>query len=262
MRYFLVMAIAMTSNATFSSDLIEVIEKESYLTADALKWENFKTDLCQMFNTVVRNEEELRALGLRRCKDNSISFVQPKSVGVGGWEGKCGQTFGANSIYSLCRIGVNPETYFKRYFRDLTPGVRPSTLKRGMNKLSRKLDLKCFTQDREWEYETAYSSDDFITRVEESLKINYSLPSQIEIRRNGESYLRNPVGALIMNPGGKYLHWVSIVDIIKNQSQCSLVVNHWDNQYEVPCTTFSSWSKNVGMTYPIILKSYSLITYK
>lgn len=262
MRYFLAISIVITSYASFANDLVEITDKDINISADALMWENFKTDRCQMFNTAIENEDELRALGLRRCQDNTISYVQPKSVGTGGWEGKCGQTFGANSIYSLCAVGVNPTTYFKRFFRDLTPGVRPSTLKRGMNKIAKQLGTDCFNKTRNWHYKAALSSIDYINSIENYLKIKMSLPTQIEIERFGETYFRNPVGALIKNPGGNYLHWVSIVDIIRDSNQCELIVNHWDNQYQVPCDTFSTWSENVGVTYPIILKSYSLITYK
>lgn len=244
-----------------SGELFEVREKEIDFYIDEIKWSHFKVDECNMYNSAVANEDKLRLLGLRRCRDNSISFKQPKSRGIGGWEGKCGQTFGANTIYSLCRLGVNPDSYFKRYFRDITPGVRPGTLKKGMSKITNKLTPDCFVGNQEWRTYAPKNAKKFIDTIENLLTTNYSLPSQITLTRRGEKFYRNPVGALVLNPGGRYLHWVSIVDIERTRNSCFLYVNHWDNQYKVPCSTFSNWSKNVGEAYSLFLKSYSLIAY-
>jgi hypothetical protein len=91
---------------------------------------------------------------------------------------------------------------------------------------------------------------------------NYSHINLQEVSRFGKSYSRNPVGALIQNPGGKYIHWVKIIDVLESENVCKFIVNHWDNQYEVPCDTLATWSGRVGRTYPIILKSYSIVTFK
>lgn len=250
------------AESSLEAHLVEVTEKELSFDIDELKWSDYKTDSCQVLDTSVANENTLRAKGLRRCRDRSISFVQPSSDGAGGWEGKCGQTFGANSLFMYCRVAVDPATYFSRYFRDITPGVRPATLRRGMNKISKKFENDCFSSSQIWKTFYSRNESQFIAKVESLLEARYSLPRQTEIHRNGNIYINNPVGALIQNPGGNYLHWVTIVDVLKTNNSCKFVINHWDNQYQVPCSTFASWSRNVGKTYPIILKSYSLITYK
>lgn len=246
-----------------SSHLVELKEERGVVDLDELSWSKFKTDECNMFDTSLDNEESLRLKGLRRCRDGSVSFIQPLSQGAGGWEGKCGQTFGANSLYMFCQIAVNPSSYFKAYFRDITPGVRPSTVKRGMKLISKTAPFSnCFTDSNRWGFENARNAKDYIEQVESLLKARYSLPGQIEINRSDEVYINNPVGALVQNPDGKYLHWVTIVDMLKSHSSCYFVVNHWDSQYQVPCALLAKWSGKVGKTYPIILKSYSLITYK
>lgn len=243
-------------------DLVELPEFKTSQPLWAENWNLYKTDSCTLYNKANSNEEELRDLGLRRCQDNSVSFVQPESTGAGGWEGKCGQTFGANSLYSICGLAVDPNSYFNPYFKDLTPGVRPGTLTKGMHSIFKRNSQNCPTGKNTWVYSKLGNNNNFIQKLKQYLVPKYSHQNQIQINRGGQTYLRNPIGVLIQNPGGKYLHWVTVIDVLSDANACRFVVNHWDNQYQLPCEKLASWSGQVGKTYPIVLKSYSTVVYK
>lgn len=235
-----------------------------YSQSDKSSWKMYKVDDCLMANIYDEQEMKAREIGFRRCRDGSISFVQPPARGVGGWEGKCGQTFGANTLYSLCQKKVDPAQYFQSVFRDITPGVRPGILRRGMQKIFDSLGHDCPTDLGLWSYQTAKSDKNFISRIKTLNQPKFSHPNMISINRSGETVFRNPVGVLVQNPGGSYLHWVTIIDTLSGQDQdsCEMIVNHWDNQYQVPCSVIANWSYRVGRTYPIILKSYSIVSFK
>lgn len=227
-------------------------------------WGHYLTDSCTMYNTAISNEDELRELGLRRCEDKTTSFVQPASSGAGGWEGRCGHTAAANAYYTICKNAVNPLKYFGPLLGDITPGVRPKTLRSGLSRTFSKNTETCPERNAaNWTYIKLGNTKNYIKRVKEYLTPNYSHINLQNVERNGESYLRNPVIALIQNPGGgKFLHWVTIIDVLANENVCRFVVNHWDNQYQVPCETFANWARKVGHSYPLILKSYSVVTLK
>ena len=223
------------------------LSERALFTGEQL-WSSYHIDSCQSANRS----------GFKVCKDRSPSFFQPPSRGAGGWEGKCGQTFGANALYTICQQKVDPDVYFEKYFRDLTPGVRPGTLVKGLNKIFSK--NSCLEGTKKWSKKSYRDELDYITAIKSRLIPNYSAKNLITLNRDGLEFKRNPVAALIENPGGNYLHWVMIVDIISRPNSCELIVNHWDNQYKVPCDIFSEWSYNVGKSYPVILKSYTLIS--
>lgn len=243
-------------------------QTKSYVIADTHErywfeetWELYLTDKCEIAYLDLDTEVDLRARGLRRCEDNSISFVQPKARGIGGWEGKCGQTYGANTVFSLCKKSVDPASYFTKYLRDLTPGVRPKTLERGMSSVFSKLDALCPNSLGSWSYSASRDKESYIDDIKQRLLPRFSHPRLLEIKRYNKTYQRVPVGVLIQNPGGKYLHWVTVVDVLEDRNSCEFIINHWDNQYQLPCDKLASWAYDVGVSYPIILKSYSIVSF-
>jgi hypothetical protein len=265
-----IMALLMLVTYAHASDGIQQ-QKDNYFNAIetvdidrphplSMSWSTFLSDSCTMYYRHVTNEDELRQIGLRRCKDGSISFVQPDSDGWNGWEGKCGQTAASNSLFHMCQKGLDPDKYIDPYLRDRTPGVRPNTLQKGLNRISNKHKDTCPTTQR-WIASYLGNQANFIAKLKQHLIPNYSHGNLIQLQRNGEEKLRQPVIVLVQNPGGNYLHWVTVVDVM-DQGQCHFVVNHWDNQYLIPCKTLAQWSGKVGKTYPIILKSYSTVTYR
>lgn len=251
-----------TEKRTYTNDfMIDVPELREVRPLEML-WFSYRTDKCEQYNLSIDNEDELRQTGFRRCKDGSVSFVQPKATGVGGWEGKCGHTFAANSMYTMCKVAVDPEKYFRLTLGDITPGVRPGTLRSGLSKSFNINPEVCPTKPERWTYFVMGNASSYRAKIKELLVPNYSHPNLQRISRDAKSYLRNPVGALIQNPGGRYIHWIKIIDVVERQNTCHFVVNHWDNQYEVPCDVISLWSGRVGRSYPIILKSYSLVSFR
>lgn len=269
MRFFLFLILISNSFLSFSAELSELrisnlpqlIDASEVISIEKLTspWNFYKNDDCFKRDSYVVNEDALRDLGLRRCRDNSVSFIQPKSEGWNGWEGKCGQTAAANTLFHYCRVAKDPDSYVDEYMGDLTPGVRPGTLRRGMNELFKKFQ-NC--GDFSFEKRSFRKRDDFISYIKQKLIQPSINTNTISITRNGEQHLRHPVITLIQNPGSKYLHWVTIVDQIDLNNQCNFIVNHWDDQYNVPCNDLADWSYDVGRSYPIILRSYSLVALK
>ena len=223
-------------------------------------WFHYQTDKCQN-NT---SEDQVHASkGLNRCADGSVSFTQPPSRGAGGWEGRCGHTMATNMLYTICNVAVKPDTYFGPLFKDVTPGVRPGTLARGISRAFKLNEDFCPERsEASWYTIKLGNSRNFVNRVNEYLEPKYSHRSQTYITRDGRSYFRNPVGVLIQNPNSKMLHWVLVVDQIENYGVCNYVVNHWGKQFEVPCSKLAEWSGKVGKTYPLILKSYQVVSLR
>ena len=163
-------------------------------------------------------------------------------------------------VYSLCKKIVDPNKYFTPILRDITPGVLPRTLQQGMKKAFPALGTECPILMGRWST-NSYSQNDFIDTVIELNIPKYSHENQLTITRDEQRYKRNPVGLLIQNPGGKLLHWVMVIDVVDKNNQCNFIINHWDNQYKVPCDEVKKWSGRVGRTYPFILKSYTVVSY-
>ncbi len=243
-----------------AQELISVYELPRAERSFESRWSAYYKDNCQMVSLAQSDELDLRSKGFRRCRDGSPSFVQPPSRGYQGWEGKCGQTLASNLVYSLCKKVVDPDRYFTPIFRDITPGVRPGTFVRGMKNSFPRLGVECPLLQGEWSI-NYFGVSDFITGIKERLTPRYSQRNQLKINRNGKTYVRNPVGLLIQNPGSFELHWVMAIDIIEQKNKCELVINHWDNQYQVPCDIVQGWSEKVGRTYPIVLKSFTTVSY-
>jgi hypothetical protein len=231
-------------------------------TVDRENLSSYKTDSCELIDTGVSNESSLRAQNLRRCKDGTVSFVQPDSEGVRGYEGKCGQTAASNALFTLCRIAAHPKSYADYYLSDVTPGVRPGTLEEGLDDMFEKNNSNCPSGN--WRIDDADNSNDFWNNIEKGLRVYYS-SEQITLRTrdNGEKIYRKPVIAMIRTPGDHVLHWVTIVDLIgKDSPSCKVIFNHWDDQYEVPCYPFARWSYGVDDSYGPILSGYVTLRFE
>ena len=76
-----------------------------------------------------------------KCPDGSTSFQQPDSQGIGGWEGKCGQTAASNILKMHCGENISPKSV-GHYFDDSTPGVYPDTAAKGLNRLFSLFEAK------------------------------------------------------------------------------------------------------------------------
>lgn len=240
---------------------------EAMGSIDSGSFSDYHTDGCTVKKDDITNEEELREDGLRRCNDGTVSFVQPKSTGICDAEGKCGQTSAANIMYMYCKLITSPKAYTNAYLSDYTPGVRPDTMKEGLNKMFNKNWKECPQEHGSWHYYDSYDYEsDYIDAVERGLKPSFKSDYVVKrTRANGKKIKRTPVALLIRNPGGEELHWITVVDVIRGKTgpkTCHMVVNHWDDQYEVPCSKIAKWSRGVANSYGVLFNKYVVLKFK
>lgn len=221
---------------------------------------SYLTDECEHRAENVENELSLRNQNMRRCIDGTVSFIQPDSEGWKGWEGKCGQVVASNMLFMFCRVAAHPTKYSDKYMRDLTPGVRSGVLADALTKVFDKNWEDCPSD--EWENVSYKNSATYFWVINKALS-NTNSYSVERKRKDGSTIRRSPVAALIRVPRRDTLHWVTIVDILRPKSNsCEVVINHWDEQYTVPCLTFARWSYGVWETYGPLYKAYTIIRRK
>lgn len=132
--------------------------------------------------------------------DGSVSWGQPESNGLGGWEGFCGQTGTANLLTTCEGKDISPHDV-ARSADDWTPGSHPSTLMRAIGKLAADPS----------KYQTSSSSD---------------LSSASPVR---------PIVCLLQW-SGKVFHYVSVVGVANNV----VTFNHWGTQATLSTTDFDN----------------------
>jgi hypothetical protein len=224
-------------------------------------WSNYVSDYC-----VTEKEVGLSSLiGIEApkfCNDGTASYRQPKSSGIRGWEGKCGQTSASNIIYGLCNVALDPAESVNDYMRDLGPGVYPSTLRRGLNEIFGNFPHSCQTRGR-WKWFYNKSERSFIQAMKYMTHIRPKSGGSLErLDHRGMRVQRTPLALLIRDPGSHMLHWITLVDIEEPNGKCMVVVNHWDNQYKAPCSTLAKWSKGVSESYPLIFRPYNMVVLR
>ncbi len=250
------------STRKFSKKIIPEKKQERYKgTVDKDSWSSYYSDACEVSYTNITNEDELRNLNMRRCSDGTVSFLQPDSEGWFGNEGKCGQTAASNVLYMYCGLVGHPKWYSDRFLSDITPGVRPGTLENGLNTIFSE-ESAC--PGGTWRVKTGSSYNDFLAKIENGLTPKFNHSGLItRTRSSGEKVKRSPVIALLRSPGGQNLHWVTITDILNRTSDsCQLVVNHWDDQYVVPCNKFARWSWGAYDSYAVLFDPYTILTFE
>jgi hypothetical protein len=198
-------------------------------------------------------EERVNA-EFQRCTDGTVSYEQPDSTGINGYNGYCGETSASNVLYMQCRVFSNPETYSNRFTQDITPGTRPANLKKGLNNMFDNWDDNC-PEGRWQSYNGADSPEQYINYLIGGLQEEHGTIQRK--RSDGTRVRRAPFPVMIQVPpkGGKGLHWVTVVDVegwegsgtqVENQENCNAVINHWGDQYKVPCHRLASWAKDTG----------------
>lgn len=186
------------------------------------------------------------------CKDGSVSFKQPSSTGWQGWNGYCGETAASNVLYMSCSMITSPIGYCNAYTDDVTPGTRPSSLASGLNRMFD--DNKSTCPKGKWKtYNDVDSPREYIDYLVGGLESYQGIK---RLRSNGKKIDRSPFPIMIEVPpkGSKGLHWVTVIDVegfdkTKNlylQDNCQVTINHWSDQYKVPCERLSAWAKRSG----------------
>jgi hypothetical protein len=140
-----------------------------------------------------KKRDKAGGLGPQTCHrqtDGSYSWTQPDSTGLSGWEGYCGQTCVANLLTTSTPNSVSPETVID-VAADWTPGSRPSTLLRALNRLG--------GNHRRF-------------RISHSRSLAAATP-------------RRPIGCLLQWSSGS-MHWVMVVRV----DATHVHFNHWGRQ--------------------------------
>tara|TARA_B100000925_G_scaffold143626_1_gene107580 strand:- start:7842 stop:8675 length:834 start_codon:yes stop_codon:yes gene_type:complete len=191
------------------------------------------------------------------CPDGTTSFRQPKSEGIKGSEGKCGQTAAANLFKAFCNIDA-PPTLLDNFFWDPTPGVHPNTLELGMNNIWRADKIHRDRREEKstcpigvWKKRVAADANDFLGLINYGLRKKhrnsrgaFTQPKRNRFPKNSLSKPVDvsPLAVLIESDGkkdGLSLHWVTVVDMYYLNNDCRIIYNTWEEQYDTSCSDFS-----------------------
>lgn len=145
--------------------------------------------------------------------DGTISWSQPGSNGLGGWEGFCGQTATAN-LLTICEGKEISPNDVAAAADDWTPGSHPSTLMRAIGKLAKDAS----------KYTTSHRND-------------LSAASAI-----------TPIVCLL-RWSGKVFHYVTVVKVANDV----VTFNHWGGQDTRSTADFQKlWSFEGGFSGSVI----------
>lgn len=192
-----------------------------------------------------------------KCKDNSISFDQPRSSGPFGMYGRCGHVAISNIFSNVCNQLISPINLVSS-IKDITPGINPRTLRIGLNRLFSNNSEKCLFDSKieRWISTRARNESNFLDIMSDQLELSSKF---LRKRDSGEILSRHPMVAFIKIPNSFELHYVTIIDIERDDQQCNIFYNHWGIQEVTSCENFSGWSRGVRRVYPFLFRSYMLI---
>lgn len=214
------------------------------------------SDLC--IETVIRPDH--KQVGLRYCKDKTTSFKQPNGTGINGYEGRCGQTAAANVTYFYCQMALHPVVDINSYFSDPSPGVAPRTLRDGLNDLFKSAPRTC-PQKGAWKRVSHKNSSEYLKGLESGLNAKVEFKHKLRrYRSDGKLVFTTPIPVLIAQ--GSYLHWVTVIDLVKTKNDCQVVYVDQGTQSEVSCDSMVKSSYEVGKMWYPLLNSYTLIKYE
>jgi hypothetical protein len=174
---------------------------------------------------------------MRYMEDGTISWDQPPSDGVEGWNGRCGETAAANLIamyyqgYASAPLAI-PE-YIK--FEDPTPGTRVETLTLGMNNFQKK--IKQSPRKFLWKSANASSSAPILD-LSEIVVVRAGSSNRAPSFKNVDktTHKKFPVAALLQM--GKQFHWVTIVNVVYRDGGYHVVYNDHGKQTTISSSEF------------------------
>lgn len=178
-------------------------------------------------------------------------------------EGYCGQTAASNVFNAYCNnYLVSPEHLGSKFFKDSSPGVHPSTLTLGLNKLFKNNLNYC--QPGHWNYYYSDKKSDYLDSLyhhTQSGASHWSSPS-------------SPVIALISQDEGESLHYVTVVKIENycpessrkdvESNKCRIVYNHWGRQDSSSCKDFLQLVEDIhkNKIVKLAIKKFPRIVFK
>ncbi len=180
----------------------------------------------------------------RVCEDGTVSFDQPTSTGINGWNGFCGQTAAANTGAMICYRYTHP-TLFDDYADDLTPGSRPGTVRAGLAKYFAEGGCP----SGRWQNRSPWTANGFFEELRSALWLTRG--KSLRRRENGTSVRFTPVPVLISS-GLQAMHWVTVVDLVADREDiygCNLVMNTWGSQRVMTCKDFIDYAMNPAFGY-------------
>lgn len=187
------------------------------------------------------------------CPDGTISHRQPRSHGLNGWEGYCGQTAASNMTSMICGRHIAPKMN-DAYAKDITPGQHSSTMKKVLNKIFSEVPAKNSCPETHWIVKVNWHDEMFLETLKQDL---FKGKRKItRTREDGEDVMVTPIPVLI-NSGGLNYHWVTVVDLIQNNQDrfgCDVVLNTWGNQKILGCELFVRYSDHTGFGERVYLK--------
>lgn len=197
------------------------------------------------------------------CKDGSLSAEQGDSWGVGGWEGRCGQTAATNVLYSICK-SLSPSlrrtgecSREDGVFNDATPGVHPATMASDYN------DFLALNKCKEKTITHGKKTNTLIDKYldgEVTLEAVYQQQEAL-VAQVIKGSLNYPTMFMIEVPGGSELHWVTATEIVKVNNVSYVKLNHWGKQYQYPLRDFAKLTMKTGWGESGVGFAFSDINY-
>ncbi|MBY0515559.1 MAG: hypothetical protein K2P81_01535 [Bacteriovoracaceae bacterium] len=183
------------------------------------------------------------------CPDKTLSAEQGSSWGVGGWEGRCGQTAATNLLYSLCGhlspslVKTGECSREDSAFNDITPGVMPTTMAEDYN------DFLQANGCAKKKVTHGYRPN---TLVEQYFEGKVTLAQTMKVQESAiEAVVKegnpHPTMFMIEVPGSKELHWISLEKVYTDAKGVKTVkVNHWGSQYDYPLSEVAKLTLKAG----------------
>ena len=193
-----------------------------------------------------------KAVKYKECPDQTISHIQPPSIGLNGWEGYCGQTATSNLTSMLCDRHLLPKAN-DQYGKDITPGQHSSTMKRSLKKIFTELASTNSCPEVMWKVKKSWKPEKFIQNLKNSL---FHREVQVRRYRNEEDFVLITPVPVIINSGGLNYHWVTIVDMPENLQDkygCDAVMNTWGEQRVLTCEKLAKYANHTGPGERVLL---------
>lgn len=211
-----------------------------------------------------------------KCEDGTVSFSQStryskRKEKKDNYESLCGAVAAANVFHAYCdKLFVNHVKIAEKYFYDITPGIRPSTLTNGLTEMFEN-NKECM----EGVWKNYYSTNrwDFLDSL------------YYEVRRGNGYWVRkintvaearrSPVIVLISkNSDAKILHYVTVVDIIGynpnsgdqdayTSDKCKVIYNDFGSQTSKSCHKFVQYANQVdNQLFTMTLNEYTHLVFE
>jgi len=213
----------------------------SWALAGGFQWED--EDRCSTLE-FRRSPVSSEAVHYGRCLDSTVSFVQPPTEGVGGWEGRCGPTAVANLTAMRCQGGALAVLEVAQFASDTTPGWRPDTLVNALNRIFARYSASNQSPDGglqcpagRWGVVTSPSALTFLKDLSKSLLPLQSKGTIRRLRPDGSEVEISPTPILIQE-GAVGMHWVTVVDYVSDARDpygCAVLMNTYAEQKRMTC---------------------------